>query len=245
VFNFADFIRQALFESVIRLDGRSADDYRPLHINLQRSEGRSVSEVQLGSTLVVAVVTGEIVTPHADRPMDGILQFSANINTSRIDATTIQSWELTRLLERAIKDSGAIDTESLCIAGGEKVWQISCAVSVVDDSGGNLADVCILAVVAALRCFRKPDITVRSVLADSVGAAGKVEDTSSSTGSGTLQGFRLVDTGSSSGNIELIVHHSNEREPLPLALHHTPVSITLGLLKQVPRLRNLISYSRA
>ena len=30
------------------------------------------------------------------------------------------------------------------------------------------------------------------------------------------------------------LHSSDEREPLPLALHHTPLSVTLGVLSGVP-----------
>lgn len=33
---------------------------------------------------------------------------------------------------------------------------------------------------------------------------------------------------------EIIIHHSNDREPLPLALHHTPLSVTLGIIKALP-----------
>jgi exosome complex RNA-binding protein Rrp42 (RNase PH superfamily) len=53
---------------------------------------------------------------------------------------------LCRLLERSIRESDAIDTESLCIISGEKVWCIRCDVRVLD-YGGNLPDACSLAVV--------------------------------------------------------------------------------------------------
>lgn len=47
----------------------------------------------------------------------------------------ISKIELNRLLDRSIKESDAIDTESLCIISGEKVWLICCDVRVLDYSG--------------------------------------------------------------------------------------------------------------
>ena len=46
------FIRQALAEAGLRLDGRGVDDFRDVSINLSRTETSSRSEVQIGNTLV-------------------------------------------------------------------------------------------------------------------------------------------------------------------------------------------------
>jgi exosome complex component RRP45 len=214
------FIRQALLESGIRLDGRGADDYRELSIKLERSEASSTSEIQLGSTLVVTVVTGEIVSPFPDRPIEGILQFSAHVSPHTELAGTSQ-WELTRMLERSLKDSEALDTESLCIVGGERVWQINCSVSVLDGSGGNVIDACLLSVIAALKAFRKPDVSVVPSVYDETNAAATPS-----------KGFNLAPVaGTARPNVSILVHHSNNREPLPLSLHHTPITVTLGILK--------------
>jgi hypothetical protein len=60
---------------------------------------------------------------------------------------------------------------------------------------------------SALRAFRKPEVSVlRQDLLD-------IQNTSSST---TYTVVKL--------------HNTDEREPLPLALHHTPLSITFGVL---------------
>jgi ribonuclease PH len=66
---------------------------------------------------------------------------------------------LGRLLERSVRDSGALDTESLCVLAGERVWAVRCDVHVLDHDG-NLADCACLATVAALSHFRRPDVTV-------------------------------------------------------------------------------------
>lgn len=206
--NITVFIRQALFESSVRLDGRGVDDCRDVNIKLARTEKSSTSEVQLGDTLVICIVTGDIVTPYPDRPTDGILQFQATVSTLAESSGFLHS-DLSRLLERAIRESESIDTESLCIIGGEKVWMINCEVKVVDCTGGNVIDACMLAAMSALRAFRKPETSV--VSGDAAAEAGG-EDIE----------------GAQSG---IIIHHSDEREPMPLALHHTPLSVTLGVFK--------------
>jgi exosome complex component RRP45 len=126
------------------------------------------------------------------------------------------------MLERSLKDSEALDTESLCIVGGERVWQINCSVNVIDGSGGNIIDACLLSVMAALKAFRKADVSVIPTAYD--------EEPANSPQPG--KGFNLSPTtGSARPNVNILVHHSNSREPLPLSLHHTPITVTLGILK--------------
>jgi exosome complex component RRP45 len=63
---------------------------------------------------------------------------------------------LSRLLEKTIRRSGALDTESLCLIGGSKCWSIRADVHVLSHDG-NLVDASSIAVIAALQHFRKPD----------------------------------------------------------------------------------------
>ena len=76
-----------------------------------------------------------------------------------------------RILERCIKESRAIDTESLCIIAGEKasyplhaeaglvkvvclqVWEIRLDLHVVDHCG-NIVDCASIAAITALKYFR-------------------------------------------------------------------------------------------
>ena len=66
---------------------------------------------------------------------------------------------LSRILEKAIRRSRAIDTESLCIVAGQKCWSVRADVHVLDFDGG-LIDACCLATMAALYHFRRPDVSV-------------------------------------------------------------------------------------
>lgn len=202
----AAFIRRTLVESSVRIDGRGIRDFRGASISCARSEMRSTSKVQIGSTLVLATVSGEIVAPFADRPIDGILQFNADVS-AYAENLGYTHQELGRILERSIKESESIDTESLCVISGEKVWAIYVDVKVLDASGGNIVDCCTLATMSALRAFRKPETSVVVI----------------SPASGNTPAITNV-----------IVHHSYDREPLPLALHHTPLAVTIAVFRSTP-----------
>lgn len=206
-FPAAAFIRQALFDDQLRLDGRTPHDFRAMKVKMTRAETSSLCEVTIGETLVAAAVTGEIVSPFPDRPSEGFLQFSTDISENK----RISHSEISRYLERAIRHSDALDLESLCIIGGEKVWQIHCQVNVLDASGGNVIDAAMLAAMGALKAFRRPDISVLSVpIGQSMQLSSKI-----------------------------VTHHSDDREPLPLALQHTPLAITLGIFKRSNTLTSL------
>lgn len=66
---------------------------------------------------------------------------------------------LSRILEKTIRRSGALDTESLCIIAGQKCFHVRADIHLLDHDG-NLVDASCLALVAALMHFRRPDIEV-------------------------------------------------------------------------------------
>lgn len=215
------FLRSALGLG-LRLDGRAAGEERGVELSLVRSDRASIAEVSFGATRVVGVTRGEIVAPYPDRPNDGLIQFTAS-GSHASDKAGFTDTELSRMLDRAIRESDALDTESLCIVGGEKVWSITCSVTVLDYHG-NLTDACIFAAMASLRCFRKPEVSLSREMAELDDAGSEaVEAPSSSTtnGSGAL----------ALGQTMVHVFSFDEREPLPLALHHTPLSVTMAAFK--------------
>lgn len=187
----------------IRLDGRGYLDYRDVELILSRTETSSIAEVCIGSSRVLSTVYGDIVPPYPDRPSEGIINFNANISL-KAEISGLTTLEITRLLEKTIKESNAIDTESLCLISGDKVWRITCNISILDYDGGNVIDATIISTMAALRAFRKCEVTLNS------------------------QGFNIK---TNTPITSIIIHNSDEREPLPLALHHTPLSITIGIFK--------------
>lgn len=66
---------------------------------------------------------------------------------------------LSRILEKAIRRSSALDTESLCIVAGAKCFSIRADIHVLSHDGG-LVDASCIAVVAALQHFRRPDVSI-------------------------------------------------------------------------------------
>lgn len=206
------FIRQALVIGS-RLDGRNLLDYRGVDISLSRSEISSSAEVIIGNTRVSCSVRGDITVPYHDRPTEGIIQINSEISVNA-ESSGVSNSELSRLLERAIKETDAIDTESLCVIGGEKVWMIAIEVRIFDYDG-NIIDAAMLGCMAALRGFRKPEVTITS---------HKTRDSNINNNSNGI-------TEINNGLATIKIHNSDSCDPLPLALHHTPLSITFGIYK--------------
>ncbi|KHO00705.1 3' exoribonuclease [Metarhizium album ARSEF 1941] len=143
------FVTRALGEG-LRLDSRKFEQFRPL-------------ELTFGDE-IVANVSAEVTVPFADRPFDGIFTISSELSpmvapSFEVNRPTEQEVLLSRMLEKTIRRSGALDTESLCLVAGQKCWSVRADVHVLSHDG-NLVDVACLAVVAALRHFRKPETSV-------------------------------------------------------------------------------------
>ncbi|KAG5462875.1 MAG: hypothetical protein BJ554DRAFT_3124 [Olpidium bornovanus] len=73
---------------------------------------------------------------------------------------------VSRLIDKAIRRSRAIDTEGLCIVAGEKVreerrgvWSIRVDLHFLDHDG-NIADCACIAAITGLLHFRRPDVSV-------------------------------------------------------------------------------------
>ncbi|CCE63308.1 hypothetical protein TPHA_0E02160 [Tetrapisispora phaffii CBS 4417] len=156
------FILDALKENQ-RLDGRSFDKFRDVDISFGKEYGDAT--VTLGKTKVQCRVSCSITQPYEDRPFEGLFiistemspmagpQFENGSNTG--DDEVLCS----RIIEKAIRRSGALDVEGLCIVAGSKCWAIRADVHVLDCDGG-IIDASCLAVICALLHFRKPDVSI-------------------------------------------------------------------------------------
>ncbi|KAK3906657.1 hypothetical protein C8A05DRAFT_40592 [Staphylotrichum tortipilum] len=159
--NEKQFVAQALQEN-LRLDGREFDQYRPLELSFGDQYG--VADVTLGRTRVLAKATAEVTVPYADRPLDGVFTIATELSpmaspSFEVNRPTETEVLLSRLLEKTVRRSGALDTESLCLVAGQKCWSVRVDVHVLAHDG-NLIDASCAAVVAALRHFRKPDTSM-------------------------------------------------------------------------------------
>ncbi|KAJ6016200.1 hypothetical protein N7540_010791 [Penicillium herquei] len=142
-----------------RHDGRGDHEYRELRVSFGRDYGHV--NLQLGKTSVIVRISATVGKPHQDRPFDGTFNI-------QMELTPMGSpgWESGRpseyesqvlhVLDRVIRHSNALDTESLCIVKGVSCWNITAYVHVVDYDG-NLTDSACMAIMAALQHFRRPD----------------------------------------------------------------------------------------
>ncbi|EGP88685.1 uncharacterized protein MYCGRDRAFT_108491 [Zymoseptoria tritici IPO323] len=159
--NERDFLLSALREN-IRLDNRAFDQFRPIELAFGDEYG--VCDVRLGKTRVMVAISAEVIAPYTDRKFDGVFTISTELSpiaspafeVGRQDQTEIL---LSRLLEKTIRRSGALDTESLCIIAGSKCFHIRADIHVLDHDG-NIIDAACVALVAALMHFRRPDIEI-------------------------------------------------------------------------------------
>ncbi|XP_015875723.3 exosome complex component RRP45A isoform X2 [Ziziphus jujuba] len=159
--NEKKFIETAL-QSDLRIDGRRPFDYRKVTIKFGKEDGSA--EVQLGHTHVMAFVTAQLVQPYRDRPNEGTLaiytEFSPMADPSFEPGRPGESAvELGRVIDRGLRESRAVDTESLCVLSGKLVWAIRVDLHILDN-GGNLVDAANIAALAALLTFRRPDCSL-------------------------------------------------------------------------------------
>ncbi|XP_075506216.1 exosome complex component RRP45A-like isoform X3 [Primulina tabacum] len=159
--NEKKFIETALL-SDLRIDGRGPFDYRNVAIKFGREDGSS--EVQLGQTHVMGFVTSQLVQPYRDRPNEGTLSIYTEFSTMadpsfEIGRPGVFAVELGRIVDRGLRESRAVDTESLCVVAGKWVWSIRIDLHILDN-GGNLVDAANIAALVALLTFRRPECTL-------------------------------------------------------------------------------------
>ena len=143
-----------LAENGARADKRKLDEVRKVTIDthpIEKAEGCAL--VTLGRTKVIAGVKLEVGTPFPDRPDEGVLM--SNAEFSPISSPDFEpgppseeSIELARVVDRGIRESGAIDVKKLCIKENEKVWMVNVDINILDNFG-NLIDAAALAASAA------------------------------------------------------------------------------------------------
>ncbi len=150
-----------MVENGKRVDGRPLEGYREISVEtgvVPSAEGSA--RVRIGDTEVLAGVKIDVGTPFADTPDEGVLMVGTEFlplaspefesGPPREDAI-----EVSRVVDRAIRESKSIDFPKLCITPKEKVWIVYVDVDVLDDHG-NLIDASSLASLAALMTARIP-----------------------------------------------------------------------------------------
>lgn len=145
--------------------------------------------------------------PRPERPYEGLLQVTTEISPMagvEYDAGGVAGASeareretlFDRLVERAVRHTEAVDREALCLIAGKVVWCVNLTLHLLADEGAAL-DAAVFASIAALRHYRRPDVSIEG------------------------------------GHVT--VHSTNERVPVPLACHHSPLAVTYAVFNVQPQ----------
>lgn len=151
-----------------RMDGRKADEMRKVTIQTDISHNAEATcRVKLGETDVLAGVKCLVGEPYADSAGEGSITISAEYSPMASPSfesgpPSADSIEMSRVVDRGIRESKAIDFEKLCIKEGEKAWTVFADIYPLNFSG-NLYDASSIAVLKAFQETRFPKLDAKSV----------------------------------------------------------------------------------
>ncbi len=145
-----------LVERGERLDGRDFDELRDIDIDVGyiRDTAEGSAYVRMGDTQLVVGIKADTDEPYPDTPDAGSLITNAELGPIASEdwesgPPTIEAVELSRVVDRGLRESDIIDLEDLGIVDGEKCWMLFIDIHVLDFDG-NLIDASFLGAVAAL-----------------------------------------------------------------------------------------------
>ncbi len=155
-----DYIKNLVKEGK-REDGRAFDEYRKIILDNGYAKEKAPGScmVQLGKTKVMAGISIDIGEPYSDRPEDGVMSTSTELRpiaSPKFESgpPNEESIEVARVIDRGIRESGAIDMKKLFIEE-DLVWVVFIDIHVMDHSG-NLIDAGGIAAISALLNARLP-----------------------------------------------------------------------------------------
>jgi exosome complex component RRP42 len=138
-----------------RIDERGPEDYRDISIQIGLIEKANGSaQVYLGKSKVLAGIKIEPGNPFPDTPDEGVLTVNAELvplasPTFEAGPPSEAAIELSRVVDRGIRESKAVDLKTMVLEKGKKVQVVYVDVYVLDHDG-NLIDAASMAALAAL-----------------------------------------------------------------------------------------------
>lgn len=147
----------------MRVDGRKFEDFRDVKIEtgiIAKAEGSA--RVKLGETELIVGVKLNTGTPFADTPDEGILIVNSEFTPMaspdfESGPPSEDAVELSRVVDRGLRESGCIELGKLCIKPKEKVWCVFIDIHIINHQG-NLLDAAALASIAALHNAKLPKL---------------------------------------------------------------------------------------
>jgi exosome complex component RRP42 len=155
-----NYVRK-LIEENSRIDGRKFEEFRKIELKtdvIESAEGSA--RVILGNSNVLVGIKLSVGEPFPDVPDEGVLV--VNTELVPVASPTFEpgppredSIEISRVVDRGIRESKSIDLEKLCIEPGKEVWVVNVDIHVLDHDG-NLIDAGALGAIAALLKTKMP-----------------------------------------------------------------------------------------
>ena len=129
------------------------DYIHTLTANGKRTDDRSFDEIR-PVTIVLVGVKISLGEPFPDTPAKGVLTTNAELKPLAYAGFELgppreEAIELSRVVDRGIRESKTIDLEKLCVTPEEKVWIVYIDIHVLDYDG-NLFDTATIGALAAL-----------------------------------------------------------------------------------------------
>lgn len=141
-----------------RVDNRKFTEYRDICVRTNYiSKANGSALVQIGNTTVIAGVKAQLSTPFNNSPDEGILIINteslavANRNFEHGPPNKF-TVEISRVVDRTIREAPLIDLKELCIVEGSKVWKLYVDIYIVDFDGNMMDAVALGAICALITC---------------------------------------------------------------------------------------------
>lgn len=157
-----DYVRNAL-KNGKRLDARKLEEFRNISIDHEVSvNAEGCARAKIGNTEVIAGIKFGLGTPYPDSPDKGSMSVAAEfppLGDPEFEAGMpgAEEVEVSRVVDRAIRESHCIDFTKLCIEAGKKVYMVFIDILVINNDG-NLLDAAGLAAIAALKHTKIPAV---------------------------------------------------------------------------------------
>ncbi|KAI4814104.1 hypothetical protein KUCAC02_003311 [Chaenocephalus aceratus] len=136
-----------------RPDGRELSEFRTTTLNIgsiSTADGSAL--VKVGNTTVMCGIKVELTNPLVEAPGKGFIGFVRVHQENRRRPAS-------QFIADVIESSEVIQTEDLCIERGKLCWVLYCDMMCVDYDG-NVLDACIIALLAALKNTKLPEVTI-------------------------------------------------------------------------------------
>lgn len=164
VSNLTKEFLQKMFSEGKRFDGRGLMDLNK-EVTIEygvSNKAEGSARVKIGKTEVIAGVKLAVGTPYPDSPDAGNLVVSGDLlplASPRFESGPpgFAGIEISRLVDRVIRESGMLEWEKLVIKSKEKVWTVYIDMYPLNDDG-SLIDASCIAAVAALHNATLPGL---------------------------------------------------------------------------------------